>query len=174
MILAEDRDTVLVGHSYGGMVITAAAVDVPTVRHLVYICAFMLDEGDSLLGAVDGDRLDWLDTDLDRGVTRVTKPGPTFYADLPADLVEAYSGRLTTQTTASFVQPLTGAAWRTVGSTYLTCSRDRAIPAVAQRAMAARATHRHEIDSSHTPMASRPQAVADVITAAARSGSSRP
>ena len=167
VVLADDRDTVLVGHSYGGMVITEAALELPTVRHLVYLCAFMLDEGDALLGAVDGQQLDWLEVDPDQCVSRVTTPEPIFYGDLPGDLAAAYSERLTTQTMASFAQPLSGAAWKTIDSTYVVCTQDQAIPAAAQRVMAKRATHCHEIDSSHSPMVSRPQVVADLITAVA-------
>ncbi|WP_236787680.1 alpha/beta hydrolase [Amycolatopsis sp. GM8] len=163
-VLADDRDTVLVAHSYGGMVITEAALELPTVRHLVYVCAFMLDAGDSVVGAADGALPDWQDVDSEQGVIRVTSPMSAFYGDLPADLAAEYSGRLTTQSVASFAQPLSGAAWRTIDSTYLVCEQDQAIPAPAQRMMAERATHRIEIASSHTPMASRPQVVADLIT----------
>ena len=167
-VLADDRDTVLVGHSYGGMVITEAALDLPTVRHLVYVAAFMLDPGESLLGALGEGPLDWQEVDPGQGVIRVTDPVPTFYADLPADLAADYSRRLTTQTVASFAQPLSGAAWKAIDSTYLVCTRDRAIPAPVQRTMAERATHRRETDSSHTPMGSVPHVVADLITGAAR------
>ncbi|WP_433507304.1 alpha/beta fold hydrolase [Pseudonocardia halophobica] len=163
-VLADGRDTVLVGHSYGGMVITEAALDLPRVRHLVYVCAFMLDQGDSLVTAVrDEERLDWQDVDPEQGVIRVTDPEPTFYADLPAPVVADYCGRLTTQTITSFVQPLSGAAWKSIDSTYLICTQDQAIPPALQRTMAKRATHRRQIDSSHAPMASRPQTVADLI-----------
>jgi hypothetical protein len=151
--------------------------DRDTVRRLVHVCAFMLDQGDSLLGAVGEERLDWQEVDPEQRVLRVTEPGPTFYADLPTGLAAVYSGRLTTQTVASFAQPLSGAAWKTIDSTYLVCNQDRAIPPAFQRIMAERATHRREIDSSHTPMASRPQVAVRglwVRAAGARAGSACP
>ncbi|MFC5950602.1 hypothetical protein ACFQH9_20235 [Pseudonocardia lutea] len=60
--------------------------DRDTVRRLVHVCAFMLDQGDSLLGAVGEERLDWQEVDPEQRVLRVTEPGPTFYADLPTGL----------------------------------------------------------------------------------------
>ena len=53
-------DKVVVGHSYGGIVITEGAAGAEGVRHLVYLTAFMLDEGESLLATVGGERPPWI------------------------------------------------------------------------------------------------------------------
>lgn len=163
-VLADDRDTVLVGHSYGGVVITEAARELPSVRHLVYVCAFMLDAGESVVGLVGGVLPGWQELDPEQGVVRANMPDAVFCGDLPSDLAAEYSARLTPQTAAAFTEPLSGAAWRSIGSTYLICDHNQAIPPEFQRMMSQRATHRIEITSSHTPMASHPQVVADLIT----------
>jgi pimeloyl-ACP methyl ester carboxylesterase len=166
LVLAQDRETVLVGHSYGGIVISEAVAELPSVQHLVYLCAFMLDVGESLIDAVGGP-VDWLDIDQTAGTITAADPQRVFYGDLPAELTTHYADRLRPQSIASFAQPLTTAAWRDVDSTYLVCSHDEAIPPALQRAMAARATHQHELASSHSPVASSPQEVAALVAGAA-------
>lgn len=166
LVLAQDREAVLVGHSYGGIVISEAVAELPSVRHLVYLCAFMLDVGESLIDAVGGP-VDWLDIDDTAGTIEAADPERVFYGDLPAELSARYTERLRPQSIASFAQPLTTTAWRDTDSTYLICSQDEAIPPALQRSMAARATHRHELASSHSPVASCPQEVAALIAGVA-------
>lgn len=165
-MLSSDEETVLVGHSYGGLVISEASADLAPVTHLVYLCAFLFDVGRSLVGATGGPAA-WQDVDPDTGVIRVPAPEPVFYHDVPSDLAAEWSARLGPQTVSSFSQPLSAAGWRRIPSTYLVCTQDRAIPPVAQRAMAADATTVHELDSGHSPFASAPAHVARLIAGCA-------
>jgi pimeloyl-ACP methyl ester carboxylesterase len=66
-------------------------------------------------------------------------------------------------------EPVRAAAWRTIPSTYIVCSEDRAIPPALQRTMAKRASNVIEWSTSHSPFASQPALVADLIVALARS-----
>jgi pimeloyl-ACP methyl ester carboxylesterase len=157
--------TVLVGHSYGGIPVTAAAAGLAQVRHLVYVCAFMLDEGESLLDAIDHVVPEWIGVDETGGVSRVLDPVAAFYADVDPAGAQAAVSRLTTQTLSSFAAPRPAAGWRDVDSTYLACTEDRAIPYLAQQAMSAHATTVHTLVSSHSPFLSHPAEVATVIGA---------
>ena len=165
-LLARDEPTLLVGHSYGGMVITEAGAGVAQVAGLVYVCAFLLDVGQSVVGLLDGGLPSWQRLDAERGLIRVADPVPTFYGDLDPDLAATWSGRLGVQTVSSFAQPLTAAAWRHVPSVYVVAGRDAAIPPGTQRAMARRATAVVELDSAHSPFASHPDALAGVVAEA--------
>ena len=162
-----DEPTVLVGHSYGGIPVTQAAA-VASVSHLVYVCAFMLDTGESLLGALGGEVPPWIEVDEPAGVSRVPDPVPVFYADVAADEAAAFRERLAPQSLQSFADPLTAAAWHHTPSTYVVCTEDRAIPAAAQQAMSARADVVHTMASSHSPFASQPRELAAIIDGASR------
>ncbi len=163
---ASDDPTVLVGHSYGGIPITQAAAGTP-VHHLVYVCAFMLDTGESLMGALAGVVPPWIAVDEAAGVSRVPDPTPVFYADVDAEQAAAFGDLVATQSLASFADPLTEVAWHATPSTYVTCTQDQAIPYTAQVAMSARAGTVHTLESSHSPFASHPAELAAIIDAAA-------
>lgn len=167
LVLFGDQETVLVGHSYGGVVITEAALALPSVRHLVYLCAALLDAGESVTGASGGSP-DRQEVGAEHRLIQAPDPEQTFYADLSPELSAAYSAKLTGQTMSSFDQPLSGASWKSIDSTYLICKHDKILPPDVQRMMAGRATYSLEIDSGHTPMASASQVVADLIARACR------
>ena len=73
---------VAVAHSYGGMVITQAAVGLANVSHIIYLAAFQLDIGDSLLGTVEEPPPWWI---VDGDTFTAGRPLETFYADVPPD-----------------------------------------------------------------------------------------
>jgi pimeloyl-ACP methyl ester carboxylesterase len=60
---SQDGPTVVVGHSYGGIVITEATAGLTSVQHLVYVCAFMIDAGASLVSTLAGDLPPWITVD---------------------------------------------------------------------------------------------------------------
>lgn len=171
-------EVILVGHSYGGAVIGEAALRTDHVAHLVYISAFVLDEGESavkiavlkdvaedppsLLGAARS-RSDHGTLVLDRQAAI-----PALYGDAPPAVAQAAVARLNEQPIATFVQPATGAAWTTTPSTYVRCLRDRAIPINHQDLMAARCTAVITMDADHFPLLSRPAETAAVIADLAR------
>jgi pimeloyl-ACP methyl ester carboxylesterase len=158
-----DEPTVVVAHSYGGIPTTEAATGAPQVRHLVYLCAFMLDEGESLLGALQGQSPPWIAIDEANGVSRVPDPVPVFYGDVPAADAERYAGRLSPQSLKSFADPLGRPAWRDVASTYVLCTDDQAIPYPAQQAMSGHAGTTHTLESSHSPFLSHAEEVAGIV-----------
>ncbi len=163
--------TVVVGHSYGGMVITEAAAGCAQVSHLVYLCAFMLPEGQSLLDLFGGAVTEWVEVDPTVGQSRVPVPMPVFYADVDAEVATACAGRLCGQSLSSFGDRLTQAAWRTIPSTYVACTQDQAIPYFVQQMMSERAGTVHTLESSHSPFLSHTSEVAAIIDGVAGSKS---
>ncbi len=170
------RPAVLVGHSYGGAVVTAAGGH-PHVTQLLYLAAFQLAEGESVsrtlpernipptglgdalrIGA-DGRRVS-IDPALAAGL---------LYSDAPAVAAAAAVARLRPVELAVFRGVPDTIGWRRTPSTYVVCADDRVVHPDLQRAMAERAGDRHEWPGGHSPALSRPAAVADLIaTLAAR------
>jgi pimeloyl-ACP methyl ester carboxylesterase len=149
--------TVVVAHSYGGIPTTVATAGSAEVQHLVYVCAFMLDQDESLLGALDHVVPPWIGVDEPAGVSRVLDPMAAFYLDVDPEQAESAVARLRTQTLASFADPITAAGWHDIDSTYILCTEDRAIPYAAQQAMSARAGTVRTMESSHSPFLSQPR-----------------
>jgi pimeloyl-ACP methyl ester carboxylesterase len=159
-----DSPAVVVGHSYGGAVITQAAANLPNVRHLVYICAFQLDIGESMLGIV-GDWPAWWNIEGD--IATVHDPRAVFFHDLPPDAAERAASRLQPFSVRVGNQSLTAAAWRTIPSTYIVTDRDKAAPPAGQELLATRATYVRHLPSGHLPLLSMPSALTDLIVEAA-------
>ena len=172
---------VLVGHSYGGAVITGAATGNPAVKALVYIAAYAPAEGESVAQAT---ALGGGSSELLQHVIARPFPGaapgdadayldPAFFRqvlaqDLPAAQAAQMAAAQRPAAFATLAQPASAPAWRTIPSWYLVARDDRTIPPQAERAMAARAgAHTVEIDSSHAAMISHPRAVSDLILDAA-------
>lgn len=164
------RSAVLVGHSYGGAVITAAG-DHPLVRELIYLAAFQLDEGESISRTRPG--RDLPDTRLPEAM-RITgddigldsELGPALiYSDASPDVAAAAAVRLRPVHRLVFRGVPEVIAWRRVPSTYVVCVEDQVVHPELQRAMAARATRTVEWPCGHSPITTRPEAVADLIAA---------
>lgn len=154
-----DGPVVVVAHSYGGIPVTQAVPDSGNVERIVYLAAFQLDVGENLLGHYGAP-----DPAEPRGFEPVPgDPVTLFYGDLPVPEARAAAGRLAQQSRRSFSDRLTRAAWRTVPSTYVVCEDDRALPAPAQEAMAARSGTVHRIASGHSPFLSRPAELASLL-----------
>ena len=160
-----DGDAVLVGHSYGGMVITGAAAGHDRVRRLVYLCAFMPAEGESLLGMLGGEVPGFwrLRDDL---IVYPEFPGPPPELDAEAqDLLESRRGL---QPLACYTQAPAAIAWRTIPSTYVVCTNDLGLPTEFQRTMAPRATETVELPTGHLLQLERPELTADLLARLAR------
>lgn len=158
--------TMVVGHSYGGIVVSEACAGAADVVAVSYVCAFLLDVGDALGGAFDV-LPDWIAVDGEAGVSRPLRPESVFYADVPAEQQQAMVARIGPQSLRSFGDAQTAAAWREVPSSYLVCQDDQAIPVAAQEAMSARAGFVERLAVSHSPFASQPAAVAAFLGRAA-------
>jgi len=173
-VLAQQKGPViLVGHSYGGVVITEAGND-PKVAGLVYIAAFAPDKGESVAAhikdPVPGAPVPPIEP-AGEGFLGLNKA--QFRASFAADVSAEKAAFMADSQVPWGVGALTGAitvpAWKSKPSYYLVATEDRMIPPPAQKAMSARAGATVvEVAGSHAVYVSQPQAVADLIVKAAR------
>jgi pimeloyl-ACP methyl ester carboxylesterase len=172
VLAAQDRPVILVGHSYGGVVITEAGTD-PKVAALVYIAAFAPDRGESVASLIK-------DPPPGAPVPPILPPQngylfldkAKFQASFAADVDTERAAFLADSQVPWGVEALGGTisapAWKTKPSWYLVASEDRMIPPAAQRFMAKRAGSTVvEARGSHAIYESQPSAVAALVTAAA-------
>ncbi|HTI68362.1 MAG TPA: alpha/beta hydrolase [Candidatus Limnocylindria bacterium] len=169
------REVILVGHSYGGVVISEAGND-PQVAGLVYIAAFAPDQGESVASLIanpspgapvppilppkDGYLF------LDRN-----KFAASFAADVEPDVASFMADSQVPWGLDALSGAVSEPAWKTKPSHYLVASDDQMIPPPAQRAMAGRAKAQvTEVPGSHSVYVSRPADVAEIIERAAQAG----
>ncbi|SEG86913.1 Pimeloyl-ACP methyl ester carboxylesterase [Actinacidiphila yanglinensis] len=174
---------ILVGHSYGGEVITNAAAGDPNVKALVYVAASVPDVGESLAD-LTAHKVDHPAAALPLQEVNFTKPDGTqgtdvyidrakfrqvFAADVdPAEATDMADAQEPIDL-AALNQPATAAAWRTIPSWYLVAKQDQAISPDLERWMAERAgSHTVEINSSHAVMVGHPTAVKNLVEQADR------
>ena len=169
----QDGPTVLVGHSWGGTVITDAG-NSPKVVSLVYVAAFQPDEGESTLTLVTS-----APPAPENGILQPDTAGFSYYdkakfhagfcADLPkekADFMFASQGPLAGK---AFTAVITKAAWKTKPSWAIVATADKSINPEIERRMYKRSNARvTELNGSHVIFISRPKEVAEVIEAAAK------
>ncbi|WP_410619299.1 alpha/beta fold hydrolase [Amycolatopsis sp. cmx-8-4] len=163
---AAGEPVLLVGHSYGGMVISEAAAGHPAVRRLVYVTSFLPDAGEALADFGPGEPPPWHLSHGD-GTAGVREEfvRPRFAQDFDDATYAGAAARLTAQNEVVFGQRTTAAAWREIPSTYLLCADDLATPPAKQREHAARASDVVELSVPHHPFVTRPDLVADVLLA---------
>jgi pimeloyl-ACP methyl ester carboxylesterase len=164
---ASDEPTVVVAHSYGGIVTAEAAAGVEAVRHLLLVSSYLPEVGQSLSAFGGEEPAPFLDIDPEKG-TFTVRPGAlaqTFLQDCDAEIQRDALDKTARQSLAVLEQPVQSAAWRHVPSTYLVCAEDRGTPAELQREFATRASSVVELDAGHHPFLSQPAAVVDVILA---------
>ncbi|MGZ8476233.1 MAG: alpha/beta hydrolase [Candidatus Limnocylindria bacterium] len=155
--------TVVVGHSYGGIAVSEGAAGSPHAVGLVYIAAFMLDTGQSLLDAMQHQLPDWISLDEAAGSHIPVRAEEVLYGDCAPEVATGAAARLSHQSVAAIATPQTAAAWQTLPSTYVICEEDRAVPPPVQEAMSARAGTVRRVASSHSPFLSRPGDVTEVV-----------
>ena len=172
VVAAQDGPVILVGHSYGGAVITEAGTD-PRVVGLVYIAAFAPDAGESVASLIK-------DPVPGAPVPPILPPTDGFLLLDRARFAASFAGDVDPDRAAFMadsqlpwgVDALNGAvtepAWKTRKSWYLVTKDDRMIPPAAQRFMAGRAgAEIVEVTGSHSVFESHPEAVAQLIAKAA-------
>ena len=173
VIATHSGPVILVGHSYGGAVITEAGND-PKVAGLVYITAFALDNGESVASLIKDpppgapvppilppqDGYLFLDK---------TKFSPSFAADVDAEKAAFMADSQVPWGLEALSGTVSQAAWRTKPSWYLVATEDKMIPPPAQRFMSERAgSTAVEVAGSHAIYVSQPNAVAKLVANAAK------
>jgi pimeloyl-ACP methyl ester carboxylesterase len=166
----------LVGHSYGGAVITEAGVH-PSVRRLVYVCALALDREETCATAVveEAARLELSFDDmpdLSAGI-KVSDDGiiafepsvaaVALYNGCSTELTDWAVSKLGSQKADSLQQSPTKVAWREKHSVYVICANDKIVHPGLQRIMAKRCTETVEWESGHSPFLSMPDRVASLL-----------
>jgi pimeloyl-ACP methyl ester carboxylesterase len=175
-----DGPIVLVGHSYGGAVISEAAPAVKDARALVFLSAFALDEGESCASVMEPFPPSLLAS------TNIPSPydapgaagGPdlfikidtfheTFCADLPDDIAGPMAVSQRPLAAAAFTEGATLVGWRDLPTWYLVSEHDNAIPPDCERKMAKRMNATTEtVDGSHVAFISHPDVAAGLIDSA--------
>ena len=172
IIDVQDGPVVLVGHSYGGAVITEAGTH-PNVAALVYVCAFAPDKGESVGSLIagfpaDGPQPPILPPRNGFLFLERDKFHPSFAADLPADLAAFMADSQVPLAVDAPAGAITEASWQTKPSWYLVTTDDHMIPPPAQRAMSERAKAAvTETPANHAVYVSQPAVVAQLIKQAA-------
>ena len=162
---------ILVGHSYGGTVITAAGAD-DRVAGLVYLAALAPDADETSQSLQDKFPKTEVFQQIEVADGRIwmLPSGTKYFAgDLPEQEQRLVWATQAVPTLELFNQKVQGTAWRSKPSWYIVARNDRAVHPELQRFVAQRmGATIHEVDSSHVPMLSNPKLVIDVIRAAAK------
>ena len=179
IIDAQDGPVVLVGHSYGGAVITEAGTHDKVAAALVYISAFAPDKDESVNTLIGGFPADgpqppilppkdgYLFLDRD-------KFHASFAADLPANLAAFMADSQVPWGVDAPAEAITDPAWRTKPSWYLVATDDHMIPPPAQHTMAEKiGATLSEVAASHSVYLSQPEAVATLVAQAAAGAADR-
>lgn len=168
-----DGPVVLVGHSWGGMVITEAGAQ-DKVHSLVYVAAFAPDSGQSLASYTadfpHADGLDHLEKDAS-GYYRLSYTGVAehFAFDLPKDEIAAIAASQGPINSAALGTPVSQAAWKTKPNFAVVSTQDRMTLTAIQKAQVGKLNAEAvEVDTSHVPMLTYPEIVANLIIQAAK------
>ncbi len=174
VLAVQDGPTIVVGHSYGGQIITALGTDAPNVVGLVYIAAFALDEGESIGGLpqqgppppattnlrIDAQGFAWL---------RQSDFVNYFAADVDRQQANVMYAVQQPLNVSAFSEVMSTPAWKTLPSWYMVATNDQAIPPDAERLFAQRmGATTVEVKSSHVAMVSHPKDVTKLIETAAK------
>ncbi len=172
VIEAQKGDVILVGHSYGGSVITDAAAGSDKVKALVYVAAFAPDAGETvgaLLGKFPAAALGTAlapDSASFLYIER-TKFHHVFAEDVPERETSVMAATQKPIAAGAFGEATLSAAWKTVPSWYAVTTLDHAVNPELQRFMAKRiGAQTTEIKASHVPFLSRPEEISKIIKAA--------
>ncbi|MDT7845659.1 alpha/beta fold hydrolase [Streptomyces justiciae] len=180
LLASVDGPVVLVGHSYGGAVISAAAVGADNVKALVYVAAFLPEPGESAAdlsgrfpGSTLGETLREVPVTLADGSKAtdcyidVDRFHGQFAADVPEEVARVMAVTQRPITAEALAEKATEAAWKTLPSWVLVSQGDQNIPPQAQSFMAERAgAQTVTVEASHAVSVSQPDAVAGLITEA--------
>jgi pimeloyl-ACP methyl ester carboxylesterase len=160
------HEVVVCAHSYGGMVVSTAAVGMAGVRHLVFLAAFQADEGEDMATLMMREP-SALTAALAVGPEGITvdrsRLHAVFYSDSDPSVIAGLAERLRPMPREDPGVISGTPAWAAIPSTYVVCTRDNAIAPATQRFMAARAGQVVEWDTDHSPFLTRPGDLADLL-----------
>jgi len=173
-----DPPTVLLGHSYGGAVITWAGAH-PAVSSLIYVAAVMPDAGEGIESGMSDEQVvaapDLFESDPG-GALRVNRSvaADIFYRDAAPANRKAWAARLRPGN-VGFGEVVPHAAWRSRPADYVVCLDDVLVPAATQRWIADRGgATAHELPGGHSPFLVRPEAFVELVTSITSMQNSRP
>ncbi len=165
---------VLVGHSYGGAVITRASADNDDVAHLVYLCAALPQAGEAVGDLIgrdpepQGDLSTALEPGEDGTATMKREAArETLFNDVPDGEVGPILDRMGAHALGTLGEAATGLGWQQHPATYVVTLQDRQFSLALQREFASHVGTVVEVDAGHGPMFSKPAEVAEAIAAAA-------
>ncbi|KAJ5585512.1 uncharacterized protein N7459_005312 [Penicillium hispanicum] len=180
----QGKKVVVVAHSYGGIVGASAVEHLEYAQRqaagqqggvimLVYMSAFVISQGISLLQMFGGNYLPWMH--LRGNYCTTSSQNIVFYHDLAPDAQKKWISRLTHTSRAVFEDIVPYEPWHTLPCMYIFCEDDRALPVSMQEDMAARLGDytSYRCDSSHSPFLSVPGQVAEACQLAAKVGLER-
>ncbi|KAB2575849.1 putative prolyl aminopeptidase protein [Lasiodiplodia theobromae] len=174
----DNNDVVVVMHSYGGLPTQDAIKGLNKasrrrggVVRLVFIAAFLADEGTCLMDYIGGKPMPWFDVDESNNTVLPLTPHPTFYGDVDPALADVSAATLRPHSYATFFNPVgPNPAWKFVPCTYLVCEDDAATPVEAQDSMIEYARANgcqldcvERVKASHSPFLSQPEWTAAAI-----------
>ncbi|MET4429725.1 alpha/beta fold hydrolase [Mycolicibacterium sp. 624] len=151
--------TVVVAHSYGGAPATEACAHVDNVVHMIYLAAFQLDVGESVRTSMGAGP----DQPIPDAGYSPPMHDADLYSDVDPEVATRATRRLRLQSDPSRAQTVRQAGWRTVGSSYVVCDLDAAVPPERQQRFAARADAIYHLPTGHSPFYSAPAELADLL-----------
>ena len=171
--VAQGHEIIVLMHSYGGMVGSAAVQGYAKgevrseggVIRMIYLTAFAMDVGLSLMDGLNGTPLPWF-ASANANQWAATNTSQIFYNDVDPSIADPLADELDLQSKASFEAKQTYAAWKYIDSTYIVCELDNAIPKQAQVAMASQPGGKFTIEylkAGHSPFLSMPQSTVETI-----------
>ena len=165
VLLDSAEPTIVVAHSYGGIVAAEAASGISSVHHLVLISSYLPEIGQSLADFGDGAPAPFLGFDMEAGTFRVREEllQSTFLQDCDVEVQTQAAQHLARQSVHVTGQPVGAAAWQQLPSSYIVCTQDRGTPVSLQREYAQRAENVIELETGHHPFLSQPARVRDIL-----------
>jgi pimeloyl-ACP methyl ester carboxylesterase len=152
---------VLVGHSYSGVPVTEVAAAREDVTHVVYVGAFAVPVGTSLVDAAAGVGTDWWIFAEDGESVMPDNPGALLFSECAPAVANGAIARLRPQSVRSVSEPLRAARYGEIPATYVITERDAILPPDVQKGIAGLAqAATAPVDSDHHPMLSRPAELA--------------
>ncbi|KAK6000020.1 hypothetical protein QM012_004008 [Aureobasidium pullulans] len=172
------NDVVVVAHSWSGSPVNSAVADLSKAERakqgkpggvikLVFLCAFVVPDGVSLLDALGGDETKVAMWDIQGDLVYVNNPAHHFFQGLPEDEQHHWVSKLKPHSRATKRDPSRGAAYMTIPSVYLICEDDAAIPVFAQEGMVKQAHEAgapltsEKIKAAHSPFLTHPKETAE-------------